>query len=55
MQRARDHIGNQSSFDPRNYGHATMSSLYKATDLFEMRDEGKPQVSVRDKRFAKSA
>jgi uncharacterized protein (TIGR00288 family) len=55
VQRARAHIGNQSSFDPRNYGHASMSSLYKATDLFEMRDEGKPQVCVRDKRFAKSA
>ena len=50
-----EHIRNQSSFDQRNYGHASMSKLYKATDLFEMRAEGKPQVSVRDKRLAKGA
>ena len=51
---SRQHIGNQSSFDPRNYGHPTMSSLLKATDLFEMRAEGKPGVSVRDKRLARN-
>jgi uncharacterized LabA/DUF88 family protein len=51
---SRQHIGNQSSFDPRNYGHPTMSSLLKATELFEMRAEGQPGVSVRDKRLARN-
>ena len=44
------HIANQSSFDPRNYGYAKLSKLLDATDLFELRDEGRPTLSVRDKR-----
>jgi uncharacterized protein (TIGR00288 family) len=47
------HIRNQSSFDQRNYGYASLSKLLSATDLFEMRAEGKPGVSVRDRRVAK--
>ena len=43
-------IGNQASFDSRNYGYATLSKLLKATDLFEIANEGKSDVSVRDKR-----
>jgi uncharacterized protein (TIGR00288 family) len=43
-------IRNQSSFDPRNYGYATWTKLFKAIDLFELRDEGTPNVSVRDVR-----
>ncbi|MBD8869864.1 NYN domain-containing protein [Nocardioides donggukensis] len=45
-----NHIGNQSSFDPRNYGYASMSKLLKATQLFEIAHEGTNDVSVRDKR-----
>ncbi len=43
-------IRNQSSNDPRNYGFATWTKLFKAIDLFELRDESKPDVSVRDRR-----
>ena len=45
-------ISNQSSFDSRNYGYASLSKLIKATDLFEVRTEGNT-MSVRDKRQAK--
>ena len=37
-----NHISNQSSFDPRNYGYAKLSKLLEATDLFDMRDSGGP-------------
>jgi hypothetical protein len=43
-------IANQSSFDSRNYGYAKLTALIKATELFEVRDEGKPTLAVRDKR-----
>jgi uncharacterized protein (TIGR00288 family) len=48
-------IGNQASFDPRNYGYATLTKLLAASQLFEMADEGKSTVMVRDKRLAKGA
>jgi uncharacterized protein (TIGR00288 family) len=48
-------IANQASFDPRNYGYATLTKLLAATQLFEMTNEGTSQVAVRDKRAAKSA
>lgn len=48
-------IGNQASFDSRNYGYATLTKLLAATQLFEMAHEGTSQVSVRDKRQGKSA
>ena len=48
-------IANQASFDPRNYGYATLTKLLAATQLFEMANEGTSQVAVRDKRAAKSA
>lgn len=47
-------IGNQASFDSRNYGYATLTKLLAATQLFEMAHEGTSQVSVRDKRQAKA-
>ena len=47
-----NHIGNQSSFDPRNYGYAKLSKLLEATDLFDMRDMGGPAMAVRDRRGA---
>lgn len=43
-------IANQSPFDSRNYGYASLSKLLKAIDLFELRDEGKSNLSVRDVR-----
>ena len=45
-------IGNKTSFDPRNYGYATLSKLLAATQAFEFRDEGTSRVAVRDKRLA---
>ncbi len=47
-------IGNQASFDPRNYGYATLSKLLMAVQLFEITNEGTSQVAVRDKRQAKA-
>ncbi|HET8602633.1 MAG TPA: NYN domain-containing protein [Marmoricola sp.] len=44
------HISNQSSFDPRNYGYASLSKLLGASQLFEFRDEGTGAVAVRDTR-----
>jgi uncharacterized protein (TIGR00288 family) len=45
-------IGNQASFDSRNYGYATLTKLLAATQLFELDKEGTSQVAVRDKRQA---
>lgn len=47
-----NHISNQSSFDPRNYGYAKLSRLLEASGLFDVRDEGLTTVAVRDKRAA---
>lgn len=44
------HISKQSSFDPRNFGYAKLSSLLQATGLFDIELRGK-QHYVRDKRF----
>jgi hypothetical protein len=46
-------IGNQASFDSRNYGYATLTKLLKATELFQLDREGTSEVSVRDVRLAK--
>jgi uncharacterized LabA/DUF88 family protein len=46
----RQQIGNQASFDQRNYGYSTLTKLLAATDLFELVDEGTSHVSVREKR-----
>jgi len=46
----RQQIGNQASFDHRNYGYSTLTKLLSAIDLFELADEGKSSVSVREKR-----
>ena len=48
-------IANKASFDPRNYGYATLTKLLAATQAFEMRDEGTSRVSVRDRRLARGA
>jgi uncharacterized LabA/DUF88 family protein len=48
-------IGNQASFDSRNYGYATLTKLLKATDLFQLEKEGTSEVAVRDIRQARPA
>ena len=47
-----NHISNQSSFDPRNYGYAKLSRLLEASGLFDVRDEGLTTVAVRDRKAA---
>ena len=47
-------IGNQASFDPRNYGYRKLIDLIDATQLFELDRRGS-QFVLRDKRQAKSA
>jgi uncharacterized LabA/DUF88 family protein len=44
-------IGNQASFDPRNYGYRNLSELIEATQLFEVKRHDLT-VMVRDKRKA---
>jgi uncharacterized protein (TIGR00288 family) len=46
-------IANQASFDHRNYGYATLTKLLVASQLFDIADEGKSSVVVRDKRQAR--
>ena len=43
-------ISNKASFDPRNYGYASLSKLLSATEAFEFRDEGTSRVAVKDRR-----
>lgn len=47
------HISNQGSFDQRNYGFRKLSDLFKAIDLFEVKNvsstNGEPQPCVREK------
>lgn len=47
-------ISNKASFDPRNYGYASISKLIAATQAFDMRDEGTSRVAVRIKRTPKA-
>ena len=42
-------IGNQASFDPRNYGYPKLSDLIEASELFEIHRD-RQIVMVRDKR-----
>ncbi len=44
-----NHIANQASFDPRNYGYDKLSSLFEAIDLFEVHRKNKI-ICVRSKR-----
>ena len=50
-----NHISNQSSFDPRNYGYAKLSKLLETTDLFDIRDSGGQAMAVRDRRGSAGA
>src|SRR3546814_13569977 len=45
-------IGNQTSFDSRNYGYRKLSDLIEATDLFQVRRDNLA-IHVRDKPKAK--
>lgn len=48
------HIANQASFDPRNYGYMRLGELVKAIDLFEIEmRSNKSEMYVRDKRRIK--
>jgi OST-HTH/LOTUS domain len=47
-------IGNQASFDPRNYGYRKLLDLIEASQLFELDRRGS-QVMLRDKRQAKTS
>lgn len=47
-------IGNQASFDPRNYGYRKLLDLIEATQLFELDRRG-TQFVLRDKRPARPA
>nr|WP_217704117.1 NYN domain-containing protein [Schlegelella koreensis] len=47
-------IGNQASFDPRNYGYRKLLDLIEASQLFELDRRGS-QVVLRDRRLARSA
>lgn len=42
-------ISNKASFDPRNYGYATLTKLLLAVEDFEFRNEGTSLVAVRRK------
>ena len=48
-------IANKTSFDSRNYGYASLSKLLAATQAFDLRAEGSPQVAVRDKRSVRTS
>ncbi len=50
----RQHISNQASFDPRNYGFKAFGDLVEAIGLFEVRREGST-VLLRDKRGVRPA
>ena len=47
-------IGNQASFDPRNYGYRKLIDLIEATQLFDLDRRGS-QFVLRDKRQAKAS
>ncbi len=47
-------IGNQASFDPRNYGYRKLIDLIEATQLFELDRRG-TQFVLRDKRQGRAA
>jgi uncharacterized LabA/DUF88 family protein len=54
MGRVGQQIGNQASFDPRNYGYRKLSDLIEATQLFDI-ERRESHLYLRDKRLAKAA
>ncbi len=53
LGRVGQQIGNQASFDPRNYGYRKLIDLIEATQLFEV-DKRETRLYLRDKRLAKA-
>lgn len=53
LGRVGQQIGNQASFDPRNYGYRKLSDLVEATKLFDM-EKRETHLYLRDKRAAKA-
>ena len=51
----RTQIGNKASFDPRNYGYATLTKLLVAVEDFEFKNEGTSLVAVRARKEASTA
>ena len=51
----RTQIGNKASFDPRNYGYATLTKLLVAVEDFDFKNEGTSLVAVRAKKASPSA
>jgi len=47
IQSVRAQLGPVASFNPRDYGHATLTKMIKSTGGFELRNEGSPAVVVR--------
>lgn len=47
LGRVGNHIANQASFDPRNYGYEKLGALFEATQLFEIKRVA-TQMYVRD-------
>jgi uncharacterized protein (TIGR00288 family) len=47
IQAVRAALGPRESFSPGDYGHSNLSKLLKATNAFELRNEGSPAVQVR--------
>ncbi len=54
LGRVGQQIGNQASFDPRNYGYRKLSDLIEATQLFDL-ERRETHLYLRDKRLARSA
>ena len=52
LGRVGNHIANQASFDPRNYGYEKLGALFEATQLFEIK-RVTTQMYVRDIRKTK--
>jgi uncharacterized LabA/DUF88 family protein len=52
LGRVGQQIGNQASFDARNYGYRKLSDLIEATQLFDI-DKRDKHLYLRDKRLAK--
>jgi uncharacterized protein (TIGR00288 family) len=46
----RTQIGNKASFDPRNYGYASLKKLLIATEEFEFKHQDSSRIAVRRKR-----
>jgi uncharacterized protein (TIGR00288 family) len=55
IQAVRAALGSRESFSPSDFGHSSLSKLLKATDAFELRNEGSPAVQVRVKSGSSTA